>query len=274
MNTPFSIDVITEEGREVIVQVDAVRAQKALHRYAHYQHISRYYEVTRYDVDPKSQQGRILVKELENPEYTTTARVEREVTILRTIRKESLHNYSAYFGEVHSQTDVSGYYRVPLFARNEPFQYQPLGLAAPRPITYDTHGLWLTISPHILADYTEEEQSAGLYSLTEALRLAIAVEELCDPSDLSSVSAVHSPDTNMPTVTIHDTTPGGIGLTEAASTKMDTLLDRSLLILGDCPYCSQHPDSLGCPYCVTAQYGDETTINRHVAIKILQAMIG
>ncbi|MBP8121588.1 MAG: DUF1998 domain-containing protein, partial [Caldilineaceae bacterium] len=273
-NLSFSIDVITEESREVIVQVDAVRAQKALHRYAHYQHINKYYEVTRYDVDPKSQQGRILVKELENPEYTTTAKVDRNVTIIRALRKQSFSGFSAYFGEVHSQTEVSGYYRVPLFARNEPFEYQHLGMAAPRPIEYNTHGLWLTIWSHILEGFTEEEQTAGLYSLTEALRMAIAIEELCALSDLSSVSTIHSLDTEMPTITIHDSIPGGIGITEAASAKMNTILSRALLILEECPYCSEHPESLGCPYCVTAQYGDETTINRQIAIDILKSMIG
>lgn len=273
-NLNFAIDVITEDRRAVIVQVDAARAQRALHRYAHYQHVNRYYEVTRYDVDHRSQKGIILVKELENPEYTTSAKIERDVRIRHTWSTQGLGNFSAHFGEVHPETNVVGYYKVPLFARNEPFRYQPLGIAAPRPLAYNTHGLWLTISPLLLHQCPEEEQVAGLYSLTEAVRLAIAIEELCDPSDLAAVSVIHHADTGQPTVMIYDSTPGGIGITEAASTKIEAILARALLILDECPYCSVHPESRGCPYCVTAQYGDETTTNRQVATEILKGMLG
>ena len=273
-NLNFAIDVMTEGRREVIVQVDVARAQRALHRYAHYQHVNRYYEVTRYDVDYRSQKGLILVKELENPEYTTSAKIEREVKIRHIWNTQELGSFGVHFGEVHSETKVVGYYKVPLFARNEPFRFQPLGIAAPRPLAYNTHGLWLTISPHLLERYSEEEQVAGLYSLTESIRSAIAIEELCDPSDLSAVSVIQHADTGQPTVMIYDSTPGGIGITEAASTKMQTILARALLILDECPYCSVHPESRGCPYCVTAQYGDETTINRQVATEILKGMLG
>ena len=270
----FAVPVMTETDRQVIVEVDAARAQKVLHRYAHYQHVNRYYEVTRFDVDFKSQRGQILVRELEDPDYTTTARVERDVNILRIARRQECGAYELGFGDVRSQTRVDGYYKVPLFARNEPFVFQPLGIAAPPPYTYSTHGLWLTFSPAMLGSYTEVDSIAGLYSFKEALRLAVAVEELCDPSDLSAVSMLEHPDTKLPTVLLYDDTPGGIGITEDASLKIEKLLRRALSILDECPYCSQHPESHGCPYCVTAQYGDETTINRLVAIEILEQLLG
>ena len=264
---------MTETNRSLIVQVDAARAQRALHKYAHYQHIDRYYEVTRFDVDFQSQRGHIFVKELENPEYTTTARVEREVRILNTRQALSLPRYEARFGEIRSKTDIAGYYKVPLFARNEPFVYQPLGMAAPPPLKYVTHSLWITFDERFLAPYTSDEQVAGLYSLTEAIRLSIAVEELCDPSDLIAVGTVFHPDTERPTALIHDATPGGIGITESAFGKLQRVWDRALLILEQCPYCSEHPESTGCPYCVTAQYGDDSTINRRVAIEIIRQLL-
>jgi DEAD/DEAH box helicase domain-containing protein len=168
---------------------------------------------------------------------------------------------------------VVGYYRVPLFTRNEPFQYQPLGIAAPKPYTYKTHAIWITFSSSVLARFANEELEAGLYSLTEAVRLAIAVEELCDPSDLVSISTACHPYTQQATIMVHDATPGGIGITESAYSKAWKVLERALLILDQCPYCSTHPESRGCPYCVTAQYGDESTINRHAAIEIAQALL-
>lgn len=273
-NLSFAINVTTEDNHDLIVQVDAARAQRALHRYAHYQYLNRYFEVTRFNVDFASQRGDILVKELEKPEYTTTARIEREVRIQQQLLHKPFHAFQLYFGRVRSQTNVVGYYRVPLFTRNEPFQYQPLGIAAPPPLTYNTHALWITFSSLVLAPFTSEEQEAGLYSLTEAVRLATAVEELCDPSDLVSISTVSHPDTQQPTIMVHDATPGGIGITESAYSKAQQVLKRALLILDECPYCSTHLDSRGCPYCVTAKYGDESTINRHVAIEIAQELLG
>lgn len=273
-NLSFSIDVMTDDDkREVIVQVDAARAQRALHKYARYQHVNRYYEVTRFDVDFDSQRGQIFARELERTEYITTPLVENEVVVIEQVRHYRTSACEFHYGQVRSKTDVKGYYRVPLFARNEPFQYQHLGVAAPPSLTYDTYGIWITLDSSVCAAYPVEEMIAGIYSLTEAIRLATAIEELCDPSDLGAVGYARRLDIEQPQIMIYDATPGSIGITEAAFPKIDRILQRALFILDECPYCSKHPESRGCPYCVTARYGDESTINRHVAIEIVRKLI-
>jgi DEAD/DEAH box helicase domain-containing protein len=83
---------------------------------------------------------------------------------------------------------------------------------------------------------------------------------------------VQHPDTGLPTIIIYDMAPGGVGISEAAFNKVAAMLCRAKQIMADCPYCSQHQESRGCPYCVTAQYGDEQTINRMVALEILQKL--
>ncbi|MEZ4864829.1 MAG: DEAD/DEAH box helicase [Caldilineaceae bacterium] len=272
-NISFSIDVLSENNRDLVAQVDAARAQRVLHRYAHYQYLNQYFEVTRFDVDFQSRRGSILIKELEKPEYTTTAKVNRDVSVKKCIIQQPNATYIAHFGIVQSKTEVEGYYKVPLFVRNEPFKYQPLGIAAPPPLAYDTHALWLTFDERCLFHHSVEEKCAGLYSLAEAMRLATAIEELCDPSDLDAISFLCHPDTQQPTIMVYDTTPGGIGITESAHRKIYKVLLRALQILDECPYCSKYSESRGCPYCVTARYGDETTINRHIAIDIIQMLL-
>ena len=111
-----------------------------------------------------------------------------------------------------------------------------------------------------------------MYSLAGALRLATAITALCDPSDITARGFVVHPDTLVPTLMVFDTTPGGIGISEAAFAQLDTVLLRVEQILADCPYCSQHPASRGCPYCVTAPHGDEATINRRLALALVRAM--
>ncbi len=272
-NLSFAIDVLTEDRREAIVQVDAARAQRALHKYAHYQHIDRYYEVTQFNVDFSTQKGQILVREVEHPEYTTTADIDYTIQIKQTFTQRAICNYNISFGQVISRTDVSGYYKVPLFARNEPFVFQPLGKAVPPTLEYETQALWITFSESVLYDHSTDEQLAGIYSLAGALRLATAVEELCDPADIEVLGQILHIDTHLPTIILYDSTPGGVGIAEAAYTKIEKILQRALTILEDCPHCSKHPESRGCPYCVTARYGDESSIDRLLAIKISRTLV-
>ncbi|WP_025745639.1 DEAD/DEAH box helicase [Kallotenue papyrolyticum] len=270
-NISFSVPVMTE-NREVLVQVDAARAQRVLHLYAHYQLIDRYYRVTHCEIDMVKGQGHILVQELERPEYITMARVEREVAVIQPWTVKHNIAFTATYGHVRCQTDVTGYYKVPLFARTGPFVFQPLGKAAPPTLRYETQAFWLTFGNHLLSTYPLEERQAGLYSLAGALRLATAVEALCDVSDVEAFGVEHHPDTGVPTVIVYDTVPGGVGISETAFAALDRVLNRAEQILVECPYCSKHPESRGCPHCVTAQYGDEQTINRHVAIAICRAL--
>ncbi len=273
-NISFSVNVYTEDDRQLIVEVDISRAQRALHKYAHYQHIDKYYQVTKYHVDMERQYGEILVQEVEFPEYTTNAKVEHDVQVLDQRLYEKISEKSSWhFGIVHVRTEVVGYFKIPLFARSEKPQFQPLGRAAPAPLEYSTQSYWMTFQNSILQQFPQEEWAAGLYSLGEAIKLATAIEELCDPSDIDAVTYVSHPDTNAPTILVYDAIPGGVGITEAAYRKPVDILKRALLIFEECPYCSVHPESRGCPHCVTARYGDESTINRHVAMGIARELL-
>ncbi len=270
-NLTFAVSVMTQE-RKPIIETDAARAQRALHKHAHYQHIDRYYEVVEYDLDWERGRGEIIVRELEHPEYTTTARVANEVSVEAQRQSQSTLSYEAFYGIVQCHTSIGGYYKVPLFVRNEPFQFQPLGRAAPDPIEYQTQAFWLTFAYALLQSYPLAEQGAGLNSLAGAVRLATAIEALCDPSDIEALGFVVHPDTACPTLMLYDTVPGGVGISEAAFARLERVLERAEQILADCPYCSVNLESRGCPYCVTAQYGDETTINRHVALDLIRAL--
>lgn len=270
----FSIDVQTEEDRTLIVTIDSVRAQRALHKYACYQHIDTYYEVVNFNVDFERERGIILVQEIEHPEYITRARVEHQIEILDTKRELVFVSSNAGYGDFFCTTDVPGYYKIPLYGRRESFEYQPLGRAAPPSKQYQTQGLWIALNlQSFYWTYPLAEIQAGLNSLAGAIRLAVAVEELCDPSDVDAIGLLEHPDTTGPVIMVYDAIPGGIGICEAAFSRLDRVLWRAWQILEHCPYCSEHAESRGCPYCVTAQYGDEDTINRAVALAIVRPLV-
>ena len=265
----FAVPVKDQEQR-LIVEVDAARAQRALHRHAHYQHIDRYYRVISCDLDWSRGRGEVVVQELEHPEYTTAAHVEIDISIIDCQIQRDNEHYVVGYGIVKCHTRVDGYYEVPLFSRNEPFKYRPLGRAAPPPLEYQTQAFWLLLSPKVLEAILPDEREAAMYSLAGALRLATSIEELCDLSDVEGVGMLHFQDVLRPMVMVYDTVPGGVGITEAAFRRLDRILLRAVQILEECPYCSKHPESRGCPYCVTARYGDEKTINRLAALEIIR----
>ncbi len=174
---------------------------------------------------------------------------------------------------MQSHTEVNGYYKKSLYARNERATYVGLGKAAPPPIEYDTHGLWLLVATERFASLAADAIAALLYSTGESIRQAISIEELCDPGDLAVACDVQHGQTRRPTIVVFDAVAGGIGITEAAVKRLGRVLRRARYILQECPYCSTHPESRGCPYCVTARYGAESSIDRLGAIRLLDQLV-
>jgi DEAD/DEAH box helicase domain-containing protein len=67
---------------------------------------------------------------------------------------------------------------------------------------------------------------------------------MCDPGDLGVVAEPQAPVSGLPTITIFEHTPGGVGYAEQLYRSMPALLDAGLDLVRSCP-CAQ-----GCPSCV------------------------
>jgi DEAD/DEAH box helicase domain-containing protein len=68
---------------------------------------------------------------------------------------------------------------------------------------------------------------------------------LCDPEDIGSFSDPQAPfEDQLPVVLIHDTVPGGIGLSQSLYERFDQLIGRCVQLVSTCP-CES-----GCPSCV------------------------
>ena len=83
---------------------------------------------------------------------------------------------------------------------------------------------------------------------------------LCDPRDLGISERVNDPHFNCPAIYIYDKYPGGTGLAENLSDRMDLLLNTALDALNRCPC------KTGCPSCV----GDVG--NKFETFKLLSAV--
>ncbi len=67
---------------------------------------------------------------------------------------------------------------------------------------------------------------------------------MCDPRDLGVIAEPQDPDTGLPTITIYEKTPGGVGYAEQLAASMPELLRAALDAVAACPC------TLGCPACV------------------------
>jgi DEAD/DEAH box helicase domain-containing protein len=67
---------------------------------------------------------------------------------------------------------------------------------------------------------------------------------MCDPRDLGAVAEVRSITTQLPTVTIYEVYPGGVGFSSRLFDVHRELLDDAAALVRDCPCAA------GCPSCV------------------------
>ena len=67
---------------------------------------------------------------------------------------------------------------------------------------------------------------------------------MCDPGDLGSAVQVRAPETGLPTITLYDRAPGGVGLSVRLYELHEELLEAALDVVRRCPCVS------GCPGCV------------------------
>jgi DEAD/DEAH box helicase domain-containing protein len=67
---------------------------------------------------------------------------------------------------------------------------------------------------------------------------------MCDPRDLGSVAEVRSITTRLPTVTVFEVYPGGVGFARRMYELHRELLDDAAQLVRDCPC------DAGCPSCI------------------------
>jgi DEAD/DEAH box helicase domain-containing protein len=96
-----------------------------------------------------------------------------------------------------------------------------------------------------------------LTGLAHALRHLAPLYLMCDPRDIGLISEVRSSFTQLPTVTIYDHAPGGLGFSEQLYSLHDTLLQAARDLVQDC-LCPR-----GCPSCVgpVAEVGEDAKTN-------------
>ncbi len=118
------------------------------------------------------------------------------------------------------------------------------------PQTFETSGLWLTLSPALLAWVAEHGGAVlgGLHAVEHALAAALPLVALCDLRDVQGTSLDHHPQLDQPALFIWDQYPGGVGLTERGFEAIEPLLAIARDVVTHCPC------PAGCPACIQSPF--------------------
>jgi DEAD/DEAH box helicase domain-containing protein len=124
----------------------------------------------------------------------------------------------------------------------------------------------LCSSCHHAVEAIHRTQSA-LAGLATILHNLAPLFLMCSPDDIGVVGEQKSTYTQLPTITIYDDIPGGLGLSEQLYELHSELLKGALDMVNDCP-CSG-----GCPACVGPS-GEIEADTKELTITLLTAMLG
>jgi len=110
--------------------------------------------------------------------------------------------------------------------------------------TLHTTAYWLTLDQDLWNSLGRETLEAGLQGMAHALRNVASLRLMCDPRDLGSVAEVRSITTLLPTVTIYELYPGGVGYAPRMYDLHHELLNGAASLVRECGCAA------GCPSCI------------------------
>src|SRR5713101_436239 len=207
----------------VIGEMDQFSAPVLLHEEAVYLHEGAQFHVDRLDWDEKKAYVHPV-----DVDYYTDALASVTVQVLDTFAGPEGENIGS--GPIHlpEQTlHTTGYW-----------------------ITIDD-GLWAALGRETLDHPTKSGDfagtpgmEAGLQGMAHSLRHVASIRLMCDPRDLGAVAEVRSATTRLPTVTVYEIYPGGVGYSRRMYELHGELLEHAAALVRECPCLA------GCPSCV------------------------
>src|ERR1700716_583699 len=217
----------TSQARpSVIGEMDQFSAPVLLHEEAVYLHEGAQFHVDRLDWDEK----KAYVRPVE-VDYYTDALSSVTVQVLDTFAGPDGAGLARHHGEVKI-TSLASMFKKIRFHTHENIGSGPIHLPEQ---TLHTTGYWITVDEDVWVALGRETLEAGLQGMAHSLRHVASLRLMCDPRDLGSVAEVRSVTTRLPTVTVYEVYPGGVGFSSRMyELHRDLLYDAAALLRG-CP---------------------------------------
>ena len=220
---------------QVIGEMDQFTAPVLLHEEAVYLHEGAQYHVDRLDWNEK----KAYVRPVE-VDYYTDALASVSVRVLDTFAGPDGEGVTRSHGEVKI-TSLASMFKKIRFHTHENIGAGPIHLPEQ---TLHTTGYWITVDEGLWRSLGRETLEAGLQGMAHSLRHIASLRLMCDPRDLGSVAEVRSVTTQLPTVTVYEVYPGGVGFSPRLYELHHELLVDAAQLVRDCPCAA------GCPSCV------------------------
>jgi len=228
--------VVDHTGRTVGT-VDEARLHEVLHPDAVYLHQGRAWRVT--DLEPVARVARV---DPADGDTYTQATSSIGISVLGTDDERPVGRATLHLGRVEVTTQVTGYRELSVVGHRVLSRHE-LELPASQ---LRTTAVWWTFDEDLVddAEITEQLLPGALHAAEHAAIGILPLFTICDRWDVGGVSIAWTPETQAPTVFIHDGYPGGAGIAELAYGAAERHLAATLDVLETCP-CDH-----GCPSCV------------------------
>jgi DEAD/DEAH box helicase domain-containing protein len=220
---------------QVIGEMDQFSTPVFLHEEAVYLHEGAQYHVDRLDWDEK----KAYVRPVE-VDYYTDALSSVTIQVLDTFTGPEGDPVARHHGEV-KVTALASMFKKIRFHTHENIGSGPIHLPEQ---TLHTTGYWLTLDSGLWNALGRETLEAGLQGMAHSLRHVASLRLMCDPRDLGAIAEVRSVTTKLPTVTVYEIYPGGVGYASRMYDLHHQLLADAASLVRECPCAA------GCPSCI------------------------
>jgi DEAD/DEAH box helicase domain-containing protein len=220
---------------QVIGEMDQFSAPVLLHEEAVYLHEGAQYHVDRLDWDEKKAYVHPI-----DVDFYTDALASVTVQVLDTFDGPDRQPLTRSHGEVKI-TSLASMFKKIRFHTHENIGSGPIHLPEQ---TLHTTGYWITVDEALWQALGRETLEAGLQGMAHSLRHVASLRLMCDPRDLGAIAEVRSVTTRLPTVTVYEIYPGGVGYSRRMFELHQQLLEGASELVRDCPCAA------GCPSCI------------------------
>lgn len=255
--------IFLEDGKTLIGKSSGTRALTECHEGAVYLHRAKQYFVTRLDLARRN----IMVKP-SRLTYYTRALTEKDTEILGApIRTRTFPGFTV------SEARLKVTERVTSYEKRKTSGQELLGtieLNLP-PVHFETIGIWLEI-PDEVRDTVKTSAlqfMGGIHALEHAAISMFPLFALCDRDDIGGISTPQHGQVGGAAVFIYDGHPGGVGLAHRAFEVIEELLQKTRLLVENCP-CED-----GCPSCIHSPKcgSGNKPLDKQACIYILQFLL-
>ncbi|HEU4965257.1 MAG TPA: DEAD/DEAH box helicase [Bacilli bacterium] len=226
---------MTEQNR-VIGETDRFSALTTLHEKAIYIHEGVQFQVEKLDLE----YGKAFVRKVDC-DYYTDAELAVNLRVLDQFREKGSELAGHGFGEVMVNALPTIYKKIK-FDTHENLGWGKIHLPEAE---MHTMSYWVSFSEKLTEELTKEEIENGLVGLANLLKGVAPLYLMCAPGDLHVQPQVKAPHTELPTVFVYDSYPGGIGLADKLYNVEREVFRTALDMLEGCG-CGEY----GCPSCV------------------------